>query len=292
MVLGSEGAFGIITEAWVRCVRVPKFRASATIRFPRQEFLDASAAVKAILQSGLRPANCRLVSAGEALSSGLGDGGEPVLILGFESCELPVMALLEQAIGLAVASGGIVESSKSSGEDQPRVRNAGEEAWRTQFIQAPYLKDAVIGLGWIAETFETCVGWAEWPQLHQAIMSNVQTAIVQHCGSGRITCRLTHAYQDGPAPYYTVLAAGLGELTQRCSQWEAVKKVASDTLLAHGATATHHHAVGRMHQPWFEAECSNLSGKVLAGIKSSLDPGWIMNPGVLVARKHKPNAKL
>ena len=59
-----------------------------------------------------------------------------------------------------------------------------------QFIEAPYLRDVIAEMGFVAETFETCVTWREWPALHRALMTRVRAAISEHLGSGRITCRL------------------------------------------------------------------------------------------------------
>src|SRR5256885_11472712 len=62
MLLGSEGTMGVITEAWVRVQRRPEHRAGRTVRFAR--FEDGAEAVRAIVQSGLRPPNLQLIQAG------------------------------------------------------------------------------------------------------------------------------------------------------------------------------------------------------------------------------------
>jgi alkyldihydroxyacetonephosphate synthase len=100
------------------------------------------------------------------------------------------------------------------------------------------------------------------------------------CGGGLLTCRFTHVYPDGPAPYFTFIAPG--RPGEELAQWEAIKTAAGDALAASGATITHHHAVGRLHRPWYEKEVPSLFLEALRAAKGKLDPAGIMNPGVLL----------
>jgi alkyldihydroxyacetonephosphate synthase len=69
------------------------------------------------------------------------------------------------------------------------------------------------------------------------------------------------------------------------AQWRAAKTAASDAITAAGATITHHHAIGRDHAPWLDAEAGTLGLDVLRTVKERLDPAWVMNPGVLLRRR-------
>jgi alkyldihydroxyacetonephosphate synthase len=100
------------------------------------------------------------------------------------------------------------------------------------------------------------------------------------CGGGVITCRFTHVYPDGPAPYYTFVAPG--RAGAELEQWTKIKAAASDALIANGGTITHHHAVGRLHRPWWEKERSSLFESALSAAKDKLDPSGILNPGCLL----------
>jgi alkyldihydroxyacetonephosphate synthase len=66
-------------------------------------------------------------------------------------------------------------------------------------------------------------------------------------GIGLFTCRFTHVYPDGPAPYYGDYAPG--RWSSLPQQWDEIKRTLSDVLNKHGASITHHHAVGRDHWP-------------------------------------------
>jgi alkyldihydroxyacetonephosphate synthase len=133
----------------------------------------------------------------------------------------------------------------------------------------------------LAETFETAVTWERFPGLHERVIAATELAVRETCGEqGRIFCRFTHVYPDGPAPYFTVLApARIGEEVE---QWASIKRAASDAILAAGGTITHHHAVGRDHRPWYDLQRPQPFAAALRGAKAAVDPAGIMNPGVLV----------
>ena len=118
--------------------------------------------------------------------------------------------------------------------------------------------------------------------LHAAVIRAVREASRQVCGrAALVTCRLTHVYPDGPAPYYTFVVPG-GDREAGLARWGVIKAAASEALMAHGATITHHHAVGRTHRPWYDAQRPDLYGRALQAIKAELDPKAVLNPGVLI----------
>ena len=131
----------------------------------------------------------------------------------------------------------------------------------------------------ISETFESAVTWDRFEAFHTGVISSTRDAVKRICGAGTVTCRFTHAYPDGAAPYFTVLAPGRrgGEL----EQWAEIKAAASETLLRHGGTITHHHAVGRDHRAWYEEQRPDGFARALRAVKAELDPSGILNPGVL-----------
>jgi alkyldihydroxyacetonephosphate synthase len=277
MLIGSEGALGVITEAWVRVRPRPRTRASAGVRF--DTFMAGAAAVRALSQSGLYPANCRLIDPAEARLTGAADGSHPshaLLVLGFEAASVEVRPRLDQALECCADHGGRW--------DEPRER-AGDEgdavgSWREAFLRAPYLRDTFVAMGVLSETFETAVTWDRFTHLHETVLARATAAVQEVCGAGSVTCRFTHVYPDGPAPYYTVLApARRGE---ELEQWAAIKQAAADAILDAGGTITHHHAVGRDHRPWYDRQRPEPFAIALRAAKAALDPAGILNPGVLV----------
>jgi alkyldihydroxyacetonephosphate synthase len=267
LLLGSEGILGVITEAWVRVQPRPAHRAGRTVRFG--SFLDGAEAVRAVVQAGLQPANCRLIDALEAAQTGAGDGERAGLVLGFESTDHPVDSALDRALALCREHGGLV--------DEPSASASGAGAWREAFLRMPYLRDMLLRVGVLSDTFESAITWERLPAFHEAVVGATRAALGEPC---RVTCRFTHVYRDGPAPYFTVLApARRGD---ELEQWLEMKSAASDAILAAGGTITHHHAVGRDHRPWYDAQRPEPFAAALRAAKVAVDPAGIMNPGVLL----------
>ncbi|MEU7111448.1 FAD-binding oxidoreductase [Streptomyces sp. NPDC046182] len=274
LFLGSEGALGVITEAWVRLQERPAHKASASLFFT--DFPAALEAVRALAQSDLSPANCRLLDPGEAALSGAAHDGSAVLVLGFESADGPVTSRLEQAVGLARSHGGRPGTASPAQDGDAAV-----SAWRSAFLRMPYLRDGLARMGAVAETFETAATWDRIPALIEAVREEVGEAALKASGHpATVNCRLTHVYPDGAAPYFTVLAAG--RPGDEVAFWDDLKAVASDVLHRHRATITHHHAVGRDHRPGYDRQRPEPFALALRAAKGALDPRGILNPGVLV----------
>jgi alkyldihydroxyacetonephosphate synthase len=285
MLIGSEGILGVITEAWMRVQDAPRFRESAGVTF--DSFESGASAVRALSQSGLHPSNCRLLDGDEAALTGAlppegGDGrpagggqagaGSPaLLVLGVESADHELAPWMARALELCEDHGG---SPRESGG---RGRGSAEGAWRDAFLQAPYLRDTLVAAGIFVETFETAVTWDRFHELVGTVKECAREALG---GDGRVTCRLTHVYPDGAAPYFTVLApARRGE---ELAQWDEVKAAISDVIAAGGGTITHHHAVGRDHRPWYDRQRPDPFAAALRAAKAAVDPAGILNPGVLI----------
>jgi alkyldihydroxyacetonephosphate synthase len=282
LALGSEGALGVITEAWLRLQDRPRWKASAGVRFG--SFADGVDAVRSLAQSGLFPTNCRLLDSGEAaISAGVADvaDGGALLVLGFESADHPVGPWFDRGLELCADAGGTWPADEVVVSDSGEAGRAGAAgAWRGAFVRAPYTRDGLVRCGAIVETFETACTWDAFADLHASVTAAVEQALREVCGGGWVTCRFTHAYPDGCAPYFSVLAPG--RAGSELDQWAEIKAAASEALLAAGGTITHHHAVGRDHDPWYRRQRPEPFGRALAAAKRELDPAGILNPGVLV----------
>ena len=240
--------------------------------------------VRALAQSGLSPANCRLIDAGEAAMTMAGDGSHALLVLGFESTDHPVEAALARGVEICAEHGGVVPERVGGAGSGSGANGGGGDAvgsWREAFLGAPYARDVLVAMGVLAETFETAITWDRFARFHEQVKASGEQALREVCGEGgRVTARFTHVYADGPAVYFTAIApARRGE---EVAQWAAVKRAVSDTILAEGGTITHHHAVGRDHRPWYDEQRPDPFAAALAGAKAAVDPRAIMNPGVLI----------
>ena len=268
LMIGSEGALGVITEAWMRLQGRPRFRGGAVFGFP--DLFAAARAVRAVGQAGLYPSNLRVIDNDEAGINGVNEYEESLLVLAFELADHPVDAWMARAVelmpgpwrpaacrrerGLALAHGLhphalCPRADGAAGRHQRHVRERGDLG-------------PVRGLP------------------RRRARGDRRGARGGDRPPGTVSTRFTHVYPDGPAPYYTFNARGApGRLLE---QWRHIKTRASDALIAAGGTITHHHAVGRDHMPWYRAQRPALFGKALDAAKGALDPAGILNPGVLV----------
>jgi alkyldihydroxyacetonephosphate synthase len=285
MLLGSEGILGVIVDAWVRVRERPDEKVSAAVAF--DDFTSGAEAVWEISQAGLYPSNCRLLDANESEMSSAGPPGKAMLVLGFESAHHPVEDSMALAIDAAAAHGGEAgEVTRSSG-DGPSSGDDAVNAWRNAFLFAPYLRDSLVACGVLSDTFETAITWDRFPAFHAELMETATRAAAEAGGgpaegpgSPRISCRFTHVYPDGPAPYFTILArARRGD---EVAQWDEIKAAVSEAVIDAGGTITHHHAVGRDHRPWYDRQRPDPFADALRAAKRELDPASILNPGVLI----------
>jgi alkyldihydroxyacetonephosphate synthase len=279
MLIGSEGILGAIAEAWVRVRPRPRFKLSAGVEFA--DFAAAARAVREISQSGLHPSNCRLLDATEAGLTGAGSGEANLLILGFESAQHPVEGPMEIALEIARSGGGTVNEPKPASGSSP------VEGWRSAFLLAPYVRDTFVACGILSDTFETAITWDRFEDFHATLIETARKAVAEASGvaadgpgAPRVSCRFTHVYPDGPAPYFTILAPAVrgGEV----EQWDEIKAAVSEAVIDGGGTITHHHAVGRDHRPWYDRQRPAPFAAALRAAKAELDPAAILNPGVLI----------
>jgi len=292
LVIGSEGTLGVLTEAWVRLQAVPRFRASASVHF--DDYFRAVACVRSLAQSGLNPSNCRLLDPLETVFSGVGDGRSAILVLAFESADHPLQAWMTRALELVRDHGGrydeaaVDRSMSDEGSGEHRTGAAG--AWREAFLRMPYWRDATVGLGVIMDTFETAITWDRFEDFYRNVREDVARAVRHGTGQAvAISCRFTHLYPDGPAPYFTLATrASDGSVASAFAAWREIKHAANAAVVDHGGTVTHHHAVGRDHRSGYELEVDPLFRRMLAAAKQVADPRGILNPGVLFDPVNRP----
>lgn len=269
LLLGSEGAFGVITSVTARVRRAPEVKAYEGWRWPS---FDAGAdAMRTLAQAGLLPTVLRLSDESEtainlADPSSIGGADDPgcLMITGYEGTAAQV-AVRRDAVTAALTDLGGTPLGTEPGEK-----------WVQGRFHAPYLRDALLDHGVLVETLETATFWSDRERLY----ADVKAALTDVLGEGvLVLCHVSHVYETGCSLYFTV-AARQGD--DPIAQWQAAKAAASDAMIAAGATITHHHAVGTDHRPWFAEEVGEVGVRVLRAVKAELDPAGILNPGVLI----------
>jgi alkyldihydroxyacetonephosphate synthase len=276
LLLGSEGAFGVLTSVTVRVRHLPGTRVYDGWRWP--SFADGAAAIRALAQGGLLPTVVRLSDETETainlahpdeIGGPAGDeGGGCLMIAGFEGTPAAVAARRAAVTGLLEGLGGTC-----LGEEPGR-------AWAAGRYDAPYLRDALLDVGVLVETLETATFWSRLDHVYAGVKSALETSLAAGSPAPPIVlCHISHVYETGCSLYFTVAAK---EADDPLAQWSAAKSAASDAMLAAGATITHHHAVGTDHKPWYAREIGDVGVGIVRAVKAELDPTGVLNPGVLI----------
>ena len=272
LVLGSEGAFGVITSVTVRVRPVPEEKVYEGWRWPT--FADGVAAVRAIAQSGLQPTVLRLSDEAESAVN-LADPERDrraaaagcLMVVGFEG---PAARVAERRAGVTELLTGL--GGAPGGEEPGR-------AWEHGRFRAPYLRDSLLDLGVLVETLETATFWSGVEDLYAGVKGALEaelgvTTRPPWCSATSRTCTRPAAPSTSRWPP--------ARAPSPLEQWARAKRAASDAIVARGATITHHHAIGTDHLPWLEAEIGPVGVRILRAVKAELDPTGVLNPGVLV----------
>ncbi len=278
LILGSEGSLGIITEAWVRLQKKPTYKATAGFIF--SSFFKASRAVRGISQAGLYPANVRIVNDVELKINNVSNGSSTLMIVSFESADHPVDAWISRAEQCCLDYGANIDVNWRNNPTANQENLVG--AWREAFIRMPYNREELTPRGIISDTFETAITWERFESFYENVKSATELAILQSTGKkGAVSCRFSHSYPDGPAPYFAFHANS--DPNKMMENWLEIKSAASDAIIKNGGTITHHHAIGRDHSHWYKKQCPPLFGNILRSAKENLDPNGILNPGVIIS---------
>src|SRR5689334_3912203 len=285
LLVGSEGTLGVITEATLSVRPLPEERRYEGWSF--RSFREGVEAFRSMEQAEASPDVARLSDeeetrltmalassgsaaerAGKAYLRARGHEGGCLAIVGFEGEAKEVSRRRSRVRGLLKAGGGL-----QLGERPGR-------AWLRGRFAGPYLRDTLLGRGVFVETLETATTWSHLDELYRAVGAALRDSLAARGTPPIVMCHVSHLYQSGASLYFTFLARQ--QEGAELDQWHAAKSSASDAIVAHHGTITHHHAIGRDHTPWMAAEVGELGVELLRAAKARLDPRGIMNPGKLL----------
>jgi alkyldihydroxyacetonephosphate synthase len=290
LILGSEGAFGVITELTVQIRPVPEQRIYDGWRLG--DFRSGTAVLRKLVQDGPVPTVLRLSDEAET-ALGLarpGEIGPPaqgppaqgppaqgppaqstpsgcLAIVGYEGEAADVEAR-------RAAAGQVLTDAGAS-----LVPGAGE-GWARERYRGPYLRDALLDAGALVETLETATFWSSLGSLYEAVSAALRESLTDQGTPPVILCHVSHVYPSGASLYFTIACA---QLPDPITQWRRAKAAAAAAIVAARGSITHHHGVGRDHREWLGGEIGDLGLAALAAVKRTLDPTGILNPGILIA---------
>jgi alkyldihydroxyacetonephosphate synthase len=271
LLLGSEGAFGIITELTVRVRRLaqaPHYEA-----FFFRTWADGVAALRDLEQQRLAPDVARLSDDDETRAQLALSGASRLQRVFLRGRRASCLAILgwddvdprrrKRAVAVVRRHGGFSVGTSTA------------EKWKHGRYDGPYLRDDLLDAGVLVETLETSARWSALLATHTAVRTALHTALP----GAIVMCHVSHLYPHGASLYFTVIGR---QADDPVTQWQQAKRAATDALVASGATITHHHAVGTDHRPWMTDEVGPLGVDVLRAVKAVLDPTGILNPGKLI----------
>ncbi|MFG3658597.1 FAD-binding oxidoreductase [Streptomyces sp. NPDC047706] len=275
LLLGSEGAFGVITAVTVRIRPTPRTRHYEGWRFA--SFDAGAAALRRLAQDGPRPTVLRLSDETETLiglaqPDAIGSSVEAhnagcLAVVGFEGTEDDTAQRREGAAAVLAECGGTFAGPEPG------------ERWAHGRYSAPYLRDSLLEAGAFAETLETAAYWSRLPGLYAAVRDALTRTLTEAGTPALVMCHISHVYENGASLYFTVVSAQ-GE--DPVAHWTRAKHAANDAILDAGGTITHHHGVGTDHREWYVREAGDLGVAALRAVKRRLDPHGLLNPGVLL----------
>ncbi|WP_406730335.1 FAD-binding oxidoreductase [Streptomyces sp. NBC_01794] len=275
LVLGSEGALGVITSVTVRLRPVPQTRIYDGWRFP--SFEAGSLALRKLAQDGPQPTVLRLSDETEtfiglAQPDAIGGSDAPqsagcMAIAGYEGTAEDTADRRGRAREVLLACGG-----EFLGEEPG-------ERWAHGRYNAPYLRDALLDAGAFAETLETATFWSGLPALYDAVRQALTTTLTDAGTPPLVMCHISHVYENGASLYFTVVSA---QGDDPVAHWAPAKQAANDAILSAGGTISHHHGVGTDHRDWYTREIGPVGVHILQAVKNEIDPSGVLNPGVLI----------
>src|ERR1043166_1489670 len=293
LMAGSEGAFGIVTEATVRIHAAPERAEDRAYLF--RDFASGAQAIRETVQADIPVAMLRLSDAEETrFYRAFGAVGKrPGLSAWIAKRVLDARKFTSDACAMIASFEGAAASVRASRQRFGQIAKrhgamslgtGPGRRWRHGRFHGPYLRDPMLDRGLGVDTLETATTWPKVASLYAAVRKSLESTILETAprpgARGVVLCHISHCYPDGASLYFTYIFPRA--LDREIAQWQTIKRAASDAIAANGGTISHHHGVGEDHLPWMMQEKDELGLDVLRAIKRALDPKGILNPGKLI----------
>jgi alkyldihydroxyacetonephosphate synthase len=288
LVMGSEGRFGVLTEATVRVTPVPEHESFHAIFLPNWD--AAEVAVRTLVQRKL-PLSMMRLSNGIETETNLTLAGHAKLIgwmeryLALRGCGSgKCMLMLGVTADQRTARLALKEARRTLGAfGAVYIGTAMGSKWLANRFKGPYLRNTLWTEGYSADTIETAVDWPNVKALMLAMEQTSRDVFAQYGERVHAFTHLSHMYPQGSSIYSQfVWANAPGGFAPNFERWQKLKAAVAKTIAAHGGTVSHQHGVGRDHATQLHVEKGPLGMATLAELCRHFDPNKIMNPGKLL----------
>jgi len=290
LCIGSEGTLGVITQATMQIHPQPESRVVKGYLIP--EFEGGVDAIYECVRQECAPSMVRLNDpAKTALSMAFRPPASffsKIAADVFKSyLRVKGVALPRACLLLSAFEGRATEVARRVRKVESIYRRsnavslgaAAGKSFESTKYDFPYIRDFLLDRNVTTDVSETSTVWSNILPLYDGTMSELRSRIQESGVQPWAGCHISHTYQSGASVYFTF---GFKQHPGReLDQYLHVKQAAQQSFIDHGATLSHHHAVGTEHLPWLTADISPLGIKAVATIKRGLDPANVMNPGRL-----------
>ena len=287
MIMGSEGRFGVITEATVRVSRRPEHEEFHVYFFP--DWAKAKLAVRELVQqklplsmvrlSNAEETRTQLILAGHAFAiAGLekvlnwrGAGaGKCMLTIGFTG-SLPRIKFAQAEVARILKSFDTVATGQVLGK-----------RWHQNRFRAPYLREALWQLGYAVDTLETAVDWQKVTPYMTDVEQSLRDGLAAEDETVLAFSHLSHIYTQGSSIYTTYVFRAGDSYAKTLARWQKLKADASKMIVKYGGTISHQHGVGQDHAPYLEAEKGVQGIAALRALATHFDAEGRLNPHKLL----------
>ncbi len=269
--LGSEGAFGIITEVtlkvfpqppdrWLQAYGVGSMRAGLDV-------------IHGFMRDGWKPAVVRLHDAVEAARGFHGTVTEGECIL---------LVLSEGPEGYARAEGAAIDARARVAGLRP-LGPGPVENWLEVRNDVRDL-EKYIRRGIIVDTIEVAAPWTAIADIYEQVLHRLVEEVPEMVAASGHS---SHSYAQGTNLYFVLGAQPPRDADEVARVYEAIWSRVMETTLALGGTISHHHGVGRFRARWVPEDLGT-SYELLRRLKAAFDPLGLMNPGSLLPAEPAP----
>lgn len=299
--LGSEGAFGIVTEATVKIEPLPEKRHYEGWLFP--SFERGFDAFSKVTKAGHSPTAMRLYDEDETRMSFAMRTEDPAHsgvvktalqaavkqylthIKGFDLNNVALCIVGFEGSAERVSYKKKCTSSIFCEFDGFCLGTDAGQNWQDKKYDLPYVRDFALSHNLWADVFETTTVYSEALPLWRAVKDAVREVWRSEGKRGWIGCHTAHQYRSGCCLYFTY--AGSQTDQNDFETFLKTKRAATEAMLRHKGNLTHHHGIGYEHVPWMERYFGRGGLDLMLQLKASMDPKDICNPYKLLPLRRK-----
>lgn len=289
LYFGSEGMFGVVTEAKVRIHRLPKIKKWLIVLFP--EFQNGLTGLKELVQSGIFPSVIRYSDENETFFLSLLSHEKPSFFskikTSFKKTVLKWKSLSQPHLMMIRMDGTEKESELKRSVAADILKKYGGftvgeslgKKWESSRFGLPYLQDDLIERGIFVDTMETVLPWNQINAVREKLYRTLRSCDEFKREKGILLSHISHVYDSCASIYFTVITDQ--DKSHAYEQWKKIKTLALDTIVDNGGAVSHHHSIGTDLKKWYLQKTDLPTKEILKSVKNTLDPNHILNPGKL-----------